>query len=194
MSPRLNSVSPQILLALLAAVGASVRADEESTPRLVTQAVDERVTVELTGNTRPEATPENDRGRVDAQMRLEHMQLLLRRPASTEADLVSRIDELQDPKSPRFHHWLSAESFGSEFGPAAADVAAVTGWLENHGLTVNGVQKSGMMIDFSGTAGEVSAAFHTEIHYLLAHGVAHIANMSNPSIPAALAGVVDGVV
>jgi len=194
MSPRLNSACPQVLLALLAAVGASVRADENSTPRLVTQVVDERVTVELTGNTRPEATPENDRGRVDATMRLEHMLLLLRRPASKEADLVSRIDELHDPKSPRFHQWLTAESFGSEFGPAADDVAAVTGWLENHGLTVNGAQKNGMMIDFSGTADEVDAAFHTEIHQLLADGVAHIANMSNPRVPAALAGVVAGVV
>jgi len=42
---------------------------------------------------------------------------------------------------------------------------------------------SGMIIDFSGTAGLVKAAFHTEIHRLDVNGVAHIANASDPSSP-----------
>ena len=51
-----------------------------------------------------------------------------------------------------------------------------------------------MTIDFSGTAGQVFAAFHTEIHYLQARGATHIANMSDPQIPSALAPAVVGVV
>src|SRR5208337_5369945 len=43
-------------------------------------------------------------------------------------------------------------------------------------------------------AGEVHAAFHTEIHNLDVKGVKHIANMSDPQIPAALAPAVVGVV
>ena len=50
------------------------------------------------------------------------------------------------------------------------------------------------MIEFSGTAGQVREAFHTEIHNLEVKGVAHIANMSDPRIPAALAPAVIGVV
>jgi subtilase family serine protease len=194
MFRRLILVVPLVLLGLLVSVSARVRADENATPRLVTQSVDERVTVELTGNTRPEAIPGNDRGRVEDTLQLEHMQLLLKRPASTEADLATRIEQLHDRHSPQFHQWLTAESFGREFGPAPADVAVVTNWLVSHGLIVNGVQKSGMLIDFSGSAELVGATFHTEIHHLLVDGVAHIANVSNPRIPAALAPVVAGVV
>jgi len=51
-----------------------------------------------------------------------------------------------------------------------------------------------MTVEFSGTAGLVRAAFHTEIHYLEVNGQRHIANTSDPQIPEALAPVVAGVV
>lgn len=56
------------------------------------------------------------------------------------------------------------------------------------------VYPSGITIGFSGTAGQVGAAFHTEIHHIQARGAAHIANMSDPQIPAALAPAIVGVV
>ena len=51
-----------------------------------------------------------------------------------------------------------------------------------------------MVIDFSGTAGQVRRAFHTEIHHLDVKGEKHIANISNPQIPAALGSLVVGIV
>ena len=51
-----------------------------------------------------------------------------------------------------------------------------------------------MSVDFSGTAGQVRSAFHTEIHNLEVNGVKHFANMSDPQIPAALEPVVAGIV
>ena len=181
------------ILAPLLALAPQALAQSAARPA-ISQPVNENVMFTLAGNTRPEANPGNDRGRVDDTLRLEHMQLLLKRPDSTEAQLRTRIDELHDRSSPRFHQWMTAESFGSEFGPAADDVTAVTEWLERRGFTVTGVQKSGMMIDFSGTALQVESAFHTQIHHLLVNGAEHMANMSNPRIPAALAGVVAGIV
>jgi hypothetical protein len=44
-----------------------------------------------------------------------------------------------------------------------------------------------MSIRFSGTATQVQSTFHTEIHNLVVNGAAHIGNMSDPKIPAALA-------
>ena len=40
----------------------------------------------------------------------------------------------------------------------------------------------------------MAEAFHTEMHRYRVDGVNHIANAQDPQIPAALAGVVDGVV
>jgi subtilase family serine protease len=87
-----------------------------------------------------------------------------------------------------------SRTFAQYFGLAAADVDATSGWLRSHGFTVNGIQASGMTIDFSGTAGLVRQAYRTEIHNLDVNGVRHFANMSDPKIPAALEPVVAGIV
>ena len=108
--------------------------------------------------------------------------------------LQTLIEQLHDPKSPNFHHWLNAAEFGAQFGPDPSDIAAVTGWLRQQGFTVNFIYPSGMSIDYSGTAGQVRTAFHTEIHHLSVNGVTHFANMSDPQIPAALAPAVVGIV
>jgi hypothetical protein len=86
------------------------------------------------------------------------------------------------------------EEQGQTYGLAQEDLDTITGWLGSHGFTVGYVYPSRMVIDFSGTAGEVREAFHTEIHYLDVRGERHFANMSDPRIPEALAPAVVGVV
>jgi subtilase family serine protease len=156
--------------------------------------IDETKTVELEGNTRPEANLANDRGALAANFALEHMQLLLKPAPETEAALDAFIDSLTDETSPNYHHWLTATEYGAAFGPSAADIDSVTAWLASHGFIVNGVSDGRTMIDFSGTAAQLREAFHADMHALSVRGTAHIANMSNPRIPAALAGVVEGIV
>ena len=156
--------------------------------------IDDTKTLVLPGNTRPEARLINDRGALPADFALQHMQLLLKRPPATEAALASFVDSLQDPASPNYHHWLSAAEYGAQFGPAESDVAAVIAWLSAHGFTVYGVAPGRMTIDFSGTAAQIGAAFHTEMHRLTVNGVNHIANMSDPAVPVALSGVITGIV
>ena len=64
----------------------------------------------------------------------------------------------------------------------------------DQGFSVNQVYSSGVMIDFSGTAGQVRNTFKTEMHSLSVKGAVHIANMSAPKIPSALAPAVVGIV
>ena len=149
---------------------------------LITQPVNEAQRVTLAGNTRPEANAATDRGSVPDSLPIAHMLLLLRRPPAHETALDQTIDDLQDPNSPEYHRWLSAAEFGARFGAAAADLAAITGWLASQGFQINGVYPNGMTIDFSGTARQVRTAFHTAIHYLDIGGVTHIANISDPQI------------
>jgi len=161
---------------------------------LITQNIDEGKRVRLTGNTRPEVNAENDRGAVADDFPMEHMLLQLRRPPELEKALQQFIDELHTPGSPNFHQWVSAQEFGARFGPAKQDLDTVTGWLTSQGFTVNVVYPSGVVIDFSGTAAQVRNAFQAEIHYFEVQGEKHIANISDPAIPAALAPLVSGVV
>ena len=160
---------------------------------LITGTISETDLVTLAGNTRPEATAPNDRGPVADSLPMEHLWLQLRRSPEREQALDKYLDELTDPKSPNYHHWLTAQEFQERYGVAQEDLAKVTGWLRSHGFTVNLVYPNNV-IDFSGTAGQVREAFHTEIHNLEVNGKKHIANMSDPRIPSALAPAVIGVV
>jgi subtilase family serine protease len=185
----------RFLLPLLLSIGlaAGQNLGRESRP-MVTVAVTDTRLATLTGNTRPEARPANDQGMVAQNLALDHMLLQLKRPPDREAAFEAYIDELHDPTSANFHKWLTPAQVGELYGPSQADVDKVTSWLQSSGFVVHTVYPSGMMVDFSGTAGQVSRAFHTQIHRLLVNGRQHIANVSDPRIPEALAPVVEGVV
>jgi len=172
----------------------NLNSNAEAKRHLITQKIDESKLVTLTGNTRPEANKTNDRGAVSGDLALNHLMLQLRRPSELETALAKHIDELHNPKSESFHQWLSAKQVGASYGLAQEDIDTLTSWLKSQGFTVNEVYPTGTVIDFSGTAAKVEAAFHTQIHNLDVSGVHQIANMSDPQIPAALAPAVVGVV
>ena len=161
---------------------------------LITRPIDESRLVRMVGNTRREANADNDRGRVPDDFFMEHMLLLLNRPPELERQFEEYIESLTDGSSPNFHHWLMPGEQGQMYGLAQDDLDTVTGWLQSHGFTVGYVYPNRRVIDFSGTAGEIREAFHTEIHHLEVRGVQHFANMSDPQIPEALAPVILGVV
>ena len=147
--------------------------------------IDEHRLMTLRGNVRPEAGAANDRGPVADNFQMDHLFLQLRRSPDQQSALEQFISELHDPNSPNFHQWLTAQQFGDRFGLAKEDFNTVTGWLESRGFTVNAIHPN-LVIDFSGTAGQIHEAFHTRIHHLSVNGQQHYANMSDPQIPAAL--------
>ena len=162
--------------------------------RLITQSIDEHNLVKLAGNTRPEVSDANDRGPVSDDLQLQHMYLLLNRSPEQEQAAEDLVNQLHDEISPSYHKWLTSDEVAARFGPAEEDVTVVTSWLETHGFTVHGVYRENGVIDFSGPASAIRTAFHTEIHNLSVNGKAHIANVSDASIPAALASAIHGVV
>jgi subtilase family serine protease len=163
--------------------------------RAITGPIDEARLIRLGGNTPPAAFhAENDRGPMEDGFRFDHLLLLLKRDAVTEARLQKKIEAMHDPRSSEFHQWLSPEQLASQFGIHPLDMEAVQQWLFSHGFTINRVYKSGLVLDIAGTAKQVRDTFHTEIHNLmLPNGDRHMANMSDPMIPAALAPVVEGL-
>jgi subtilase family serine protease len=161
--------------------------------------IDETHLVTLAGNVPPLARTGFDEGAIDegligANTRLDRMLLVLQSSAAQQAALDALVEAQQDPSSPQYQQWLTPAQFGAQFGVGGSDLALVTAWLAAHGFTVEQVSAGRRSIVFSGTAAQVSSAFHTELHRYLVDGVQHIANSSDPQIPASLAGVVGGVV
>lgn len=162
-------------------------------PSLIVGPIDESKLVRLHGNTHPEARAEFDKGMVDPQLPMDHIILVLKRSPEQEAALEAFMARQVDPKSPDFHHWLQPSEFGEIYGPSDADISAVTNWLEDHGFSIDNVANGRTFIEFSGNAGLIKKAFHTEIHRYNVQGEEHVANNSDPSIPEALSPVVAGI-
>lgn len=188
------AILPAIALAQAATSQDAVVADINTAemPR-VTKTVDNKVLSTLQQSHLALVAQAAPAGTVADSTVMNHMQLVLKRSALREAALNTLITAQHDPNSFKFHHWLTPEQYGKAFGVADADIAAAKSWLISQGFTVNGVYPNKMQIDFSGTAGLVKNAFHTQENHYTINKASHIANAGDISVPAALGDVVVGV-
>lgn len=170
-----------------------VAAQQSNVPARITQAIDPANLAVLKGNVHPLARPEFDRGPAPASLPLNRMLLVLQRSRDQEAALEALLDAQQDKSSPNYHHWLTPQQFGQEFGPADQDVETIVSWLQTQGFQIDRVSNGRGIIEFSGNAGQLQNAFHTAIHGYVVNGKSYWANASDPQIPAALAPVLAGI-
>ncbi len=159
----------------------------------VTRTVDSRVSATLANTQLSMISQLTPKAKLNNSSKMSHLQLILKRGDKREAALKRLINEQHNPKSPLFHHWLTPTQYGQAFGVADSDLAAAKSWLVSQGFTVNGVYPSKMQIDFSGNAGHVNQAFHTQENIYSVNGKPHMANATNISVPSALAPIVVGV-
>ncbi len=163
------------------------------TPSRITQAIDPAILTVLRGNTHPLAQARFDRGPAPASLPMQRMLLVLKRSAEQESALDTLLEQQQDASSPNYHHWLTPQQFGQQFGPSDQDIQTIASWLQSQGFQIDQVSNGRTVIEFSGTAGEVQSAFHTAIHQYAVNGQNHWANSSDPEIPTALTPVVAGI-
>lgn len=176
-----------VLLVLVSVAGAQV-------VNRIQGEINDAVRVELGGNVHPLAEARAESGVVAGETELKQMQLVLQGSAAQESALDALLRAQQNPRSAQYHKWLKPSEFAARFGVSASDLAQVTGWLREHGFTVDEVAASHRLVSFSGTASQVEAAFGTELRHYTVNGERHLANAGNPQIPEALSGVVGGVV
>ncbi len=180
-----------LLLATLFTIS-SLTATAQTKPAAarISQAINEASLVTLRGSVHPLARAGFDQGVVADSRPMNHMLLVLQRSADQETALRRLIEEQQTKNSPNYHAWLTPQQFGQQFGVADADIQKVAAWLSQKGFTEIKASNGSMFIEFNGTAGLVRNAFHTEIRNVLVKGQLHIANLTDPQIPAALAPVI----
>lgn len=74
------------------------------------------------------------------------------------------LDAIDDPKSPRFHAFLSQAEWLDKHAPAASDVADVKKFLEDKGFKVPHVAHNRLLLEISGTVDLFQKVFATEVH------------------------------
>ncbi len=91
------------------------------------------------------------------------------RPRS-QAAISAFIGQVSDPRSTLYHHYLSRGRYASRFGPTRAAVTAVRDQLVGDGLHVTSVSSNRLLVQFSGTASRVEAAFRTGLERVALEG------------------------
>ena len=155
--------------------------------------VDDRERRTVRGNISPRLQSAIDQGAVVASQPLSRITLFFNRTAAQQAELDALLVQQQDPSSPDYHKWLTLEQYAERFGVSEADMAKTAQWLQGQGFAIVERAPSRTYIAFSGTTGQVQAAFGTEIHSYVVKGETHFANSSEPSLPRALAEVTLGI-
>jgi len=118
---------------------------------------------------------------------------MLKPSEAQQAALDQLLLEQQDPHSKNYHKWLSQDQYAHRFGLADDDLSAITEWLQQQGFRSIQVAHTRTFISFAGNAATVQNAFATEIHKVNYEGKTYFANVSAPSIPSALFGIVQAI-
>ena len=85
-------------------------------------------------------------------------------PLRNQAGLDQLLQEIYDPASPEYRHYLTVPEFTAQFGPTQADYDAVIEYAKLNGLTVTGGSRDGMDVQVKGPVSAVQNAFHVNIH------------------------------
>ena len=106
-------------------------------------------------------------GMVQPLGRLDRSQVLrldLVLPVRDPDGLQTFLQDLYDPASTNFRHFLTPPQFTERFGPTAASYNALLKFAKENGLTLTGGSRDGMNVQVQGSVAVVEAAFHINMH------------------------------
>jgi subtilase family serine protease len=182
-----NFLTLVLCLLILSTLGLAAAPDRIAGPIVSSQLV------RLSAGVPMRARPQYDQGPVDRSLRLGYMTLLTVPSASQQKAITQLLAQQQDPHSPQYHQWLTPEQYADRFGLSSNDIQKLTTWLQSQGFTVVRVARARNFIVFSGTAAQAETAFQTQIHNFDINGEKRFSNITPPSVPAALTGIVTGI-
>jgi len=88
------------------------------------------------------------------------MRLVLVLPLRHQPELENFLQELYDPSSPSYRHFLTVQEFTARFGPSQEDYDAVLHFAEANGLAVVGTSANRMNVDIKASVASIEKAFH----------------------------------
>ncbi len=181
------------MLVLLVFAGLGIFSPARAHADRIPQTIDNTNVWRLRGSVTPLARLEFDRGKADAALPMPGMRLAFSLTPAQQSSLDMLLAQQQDRASANYHKWLTPEQYAERFGLSAIDIQRAATWLRQQGFSHVNVARSRTWIAFSGSAAQVESAFHTAIHQYVVNGNTHYANTSEPSLPGAFRGVVQGI-
>jgi len=84
-------------------------------------------------------------------------------PLRDPAGLKLFLEDVYNPTSSSYRHFLTVPEFTERFGPTQADYDAVVHFAKANGFTVTGGSRDGMDVQIKGPVSAVEAAFHVSM-------------------------------
>jgi pro-kumamolisin-like protein/chitobiase/beta-hexosaminidase-like protein len=91
------------------------------------------------------------------------MQLDLVLPLKDRPGLQNFLQQLYDPSSPLYRHYLGVKEFTEKFGPTQDDYDAVVKFAKANGFKVVGGSRDGMNVQLKGSVATVEKALHVKM-------------------------------
>ena len=130
------------------------------------------------------------------------LHLVIGLPLQNQAALGVLLQQLYDPASPNYRHYLTPAQFAQRFGPAPADYQALTGFAKANGLRITGTHPNRVILEVDGSVADIERALQVTLREYqhpqeartfyapdaepsldLAVPVLHIAGLDNFSLP-----------
>jgi len=92
-----------------------------------------------------------------------NLYLTLGLPLRNQEALTKLLQQIYDPASPNYRHYLTPDEFAAQFGPTTNDYQAVLDFAAAKGLTVVHTHGNRMLVDVLGKVPNVEQAFHVKM-------------------------------
>ena len=93
-----------------------------------------------------------------------NLNLTIGLPLRDREGLTNLLQQIYDPASANFRHYLTPEQFTQKFGPTDADYQAVVAFAQTHSLVVTARHSNRMVVSARGTAADIEQAFHVTLN------------------------------
>jgi len=80
-----------------------------------------------------------------------------------QPELENFLQQVYDPKSPSYRHFVTVKEFTARFGPSQEDYDALIAFAKASGFTVLGGSRDSMDVQFTGTVASIEKAFHVTL-------------------------------
>lgn len=122
------------------------------------------------------------------------MQVTVSLKLRNTVQLASFLQDVQNPNSPEYHHFLTPQQFTETYGPTQANVDAVVQYLNANGIRVSDVSANRMLIHAEGQSAQMEQAFGITINDYSLNGATYYASAANPALPGNLVQSVQSVI
>ena len=92
-----------------------------------------------------------------------HMELAIGLPLRNREQLTNLLDDIYNPASPNFRHFLKPDEFAAAFAPSVEDYQSVIDFAKTHHLTVSHTHPNRTLVQVSGSVKDIENAFHVHL-------------------------------